>query len=52
MGEEKVATGEMNEDEFVLKAFGILQRKVERLSLENKQLQERVDTPRCGDVRA
>ena len=43
-GEEKVATGEMNEDEFVLKAFGILQRKVERLSFENKQLQERVDT--------
>ena len=33
MGEEKVATGEMSEDELVLKALGILQKKVERLSL-------------------
>ena len=32
MGEEKVATGEMSEDELVLKAVGILQRKVERLT--------------------
>lgn len=30
MGEEKVASGEMDEDEFVLKAMAILQRKVER----------------------
>jgi len=32
MGEEKVVTGEMSEDELVLKAVGILQRKVERLA--------------------
>ncbi|WP_100632565.1 Bro-N domain-containing protein [Pseudomonas qingdaonensis] len=38
MGEEKVATGEMDEDTFVLKAIEILQRKVDRLSSENKQL--------------
>jgi prophage antirepressor-like protein len=33
-GEEKVATGEMHEDELVLKAMGILQKKVERLTAE------------------
>ncbi|HHG4367932.1 TPA: BRO-N domain-containing protein [Pseudomonas aeruginosa] len=38
MGEEKVATGEMDEDAFVLKAIEILQRKIDRLSSENKQL--------------
>ena len=38
MGEERVATGEMDEDAFVLKAIEILQRKVDRLSSENKQL--------------
>jgi hypothetical protein len=32
MGEEKVATGEMNEEELILKAIGILQAKVEPLS--------------------
>lgn len=34
MGEEKVASGEMSEDELVLKAVGILQKKVERLTAE------------------
>lgn len=38
MGEEKVATGEMSEEEFVLKAISILQKKVDRLKEENKQL--------------
>ncbi len=38
MGEEKVATGEMDEDAFVLKTIEILQRKIDRLSSENKQL--------------
>lgn len=38
MGEEKVATGEMDEDAFVLKAIEILQRKIDRLSSGNKQL--------------
>lgn len=37
MGEEKVATGEMSEDEFVLKAMGILQGKVERLRVERDE---------------
>jgi prophage antirepressor-like protein len=34
MGEEKVVTGEMSEDELLLKAMTILQGKVERLSKE------------------
>lgn len=34
MGEEKVVTGEMTEDELVLKAMSILQAKVERLKAE------------------
>ncbi|WP_237149964.1 BRO-N domain-containing protein [Metapseudomonas otitidis] len=38
MGEEKVATGEMDEDAFVLKAIEILQRKIDRLSQENKAM--------------
>lgn len=43
MGEEKVASGEMDEDEFVLKAMAILQKKVERLKEEKAVLQHRVD---------
>lgn len=31
-GEEKVASGEMSEDELVFKAMGVMQRKIERLS--------------------
>ena len=34
MGEEKVRTGEMSEDELVLKVAGILQNKVDRLATE------------------
>ncbi|MFE1602339.1 Rha family transcriptional regulator [Methylobacterium sp. ID0610] len=34
-GEEKVVTGEMSEDELILKAVTLLQAKVERLSAEN-----------------
>ena len=34
MGEEKVATGEMAEEELLAKAFGILQKKIERLTQE------------------
>ncbi|MEZ5724621.1 MAG: BRO family protein [Paracoccaceae bacterium] len=39
MGEEKVAAGEMDEDEFVLKAISILQRKVERITAERDAAQ-------------
>ncbi len=35
VGEEKVATGEMDEDELILKAHDLLKRKVERLREEN-----------------
>jgi prophage antirepressor-like protein len=34
MGEEKVVTGEMSEDELVMKAMSIMQAKVERLKAE------------------
>jgi len=36
LGEEKVKTGEMDEDEFILQAMTILQRKVERLRAEKE----------------
>lgn len=39
LGEEKVATGEMDEDELVLKSMGIMQRKLERLAQEKAALQ-------------
>lgn len=39
LGEEKVATGEIDEDELVLKAMGIMQRKLERLAQEKAALQ-------------
>lgn len=42
MSEEKVATGEMDEDELVMKALGILQKKVERLKDEKLKLQKDV----------
>ena len=38
MGEEKVATGEMSEDEMVFKAMHLLQGKVERLQQELQEL--------------
>lgn len=34
MGEEKIATGELSEDELVMKAMSIMQAKVERLKAE------------------
>ena len=38
MGEEKVATGELSEDELVMRAMSIMSRKVERLSQERDRL--------------
>lgn len=40
--EEKVASGEMDEDEFVLKAISILQRKVERVTAERDAARQEV----------
>ena len=50
MGEEKVRTGELSEDELVLKAIGILTKKVERLTEERAQLEAKVaeDAPKVG----
>lgn len=38
MGEEKVATGELDEDAFIAKAMEIMQRKIERLKEEKAKL--------------
>lgn len=38
MGEEKVATGELSEDELVMRAMNIMSRKVDRLTQERDQL--------------
>ncbi|MCA0912890.1 BRO family protein [Marinobacter nauticus] len=43
MGEEKVASGELSEDEFILQAMTILQGKVERLRAENAMLQPKAE---------
>lgn len=43
MGEEKIRTGEMDEDTFLLKAFEILKAKTERLKEENLKLTSKVD---------
>lgn len=40
MGEEKVATGEMTEDQLVMRALEAMQRKVARLTETNKVLSE------------
>lgn len=42
MGEEKVATGELSEDEFILRAMSLLQDKVDRLKKENENLHNKV----------
>jgi prophage antirepressor-like protein len=43
MGEEKVATGELDEEAFVLKAIEIMQRKIERLRIEKEQAEAKVE---------
>ncbi|HCL3314593.1 TPA: hypothetical protein N2A14_002601 [Pseudomonas aeruginosa] len=43
MGEEKVATGELDETLFVLRAMEILKTKVDRLTEERDALQHKVD---------
>ena len=44
MGEEKVASGAESEDEFILRAFTILQGKVDRLAKENVKLDTELKT--------
>ena len=39
VGEEKVATGEMDEDTLILKAMEVMRRKIERLAAEKEKLQ-------------
>lgn len=42
MGEEKVKTGELDEAQFLLQAFEMLQSKVDRLTVEREQLKASV----------
>lgn len=51
-GEERVATGELNEEEFILKAMSILQGKVERLRLENEQMSTELNRLTVDEWRA
>lgn len=50
--EEKLATGEMDEDEFVLKAIEILKRKVERLKTENEAMSQELNVVTVDEWRA
>ena len=51
-GEEKVATGEISEDEFILKAMTILQGKVTRITAERDVAVARVAVPAAGQCAA
>jgi prophage antirepressor-like protein len=51
-GEEKVATGEMSEDELILKAVTLLQAKVERLSAENAVMKQELNFLTVDEYRA
>lgn len=52
MGEEKVATGGMSEDELVLKALTMLQTKVERLRSENAKLSKELTSVTIAEYAA
>ncbi|MDI4197853.1 MULTISPECIES: BRO-N domain-containing protein [Pseudomonas] len=52
MGEEKVATGEMDEDAFVLKAIEIRQRKIDRLKAENDAMSQELNVLTVDESRA
>lgn len=42
LGEEKVKTGEMSEDELILKAMSVMQRKVDRLRAEKEEAEAKL----------
>lgn len=52
LGEEKVASGEMSEDELVLKAIQVMQRKIDRLSSENAAMSEELNVLTLDEFRA
>lgn len=52
MGEEKVATGEMSEDELVLKAINVMQKKIERLTTENASMNKELSTVTIAEYTA
>ncbi len=52
MGEEKVRSGDLSEDEFILRAFSILQKKVERLTAENAVMHDELNKLTVDEYRA
>ncbi|MER9195237.1 BRO family protein [Mesorhizobium australicum] len=52
LGEEKVATGEMSEDELVFKAMDVMKRKIERLSSENAIMAKELNEVTVDEYRA
>lgn len=44
MGEEKVATGEMSEDELILRAMEMQRKKIDRISQENDAMRHELET--------
>lgn len=51
-GEEKVATGEMSEDELVFKAMDVMKRKIERLQIENEVMAEELNSVTVDEYRS
>lgn len=51
-GEEKIVTGEMTEDELLLKAFTVLKTKVERLTAERDELAAELNNVTVDELRA
>lgn len=52
MGEEQVRSGDLSEDEFILRAFSILQKKVERLTAENAVMHDELNKLTVDEYRA
>ncbi|MDR3474519.1 MAG: BRO family protein [Devosia sp.] len=52
LGEEKVATGEMSEDQLVFKAMQVMATKIERLQSENKRLDAEVNIVTIDEYRS
>ena len=50
LGEEKVATGELSEDELVFRAMEVMKRKIERLSVENASMKEVLEERLTADT--
>jgi len=52
LGEEKVATGEMSEDELVFRAMEVMRKKIDRLQAENKTMSAELNLVTVDEYRA